>query len=93
MQGESADEKTAEEQERLKREKGRREAALRERQRKVEEERRKVEEEERFARMGLLEEERELRRAEVDKGSRRGLRAMLGAEGEEEEGMREGGGG
>ncbi|KAI7343683.1 hypothetical protein KC320_g9174 [Hortaea werneckii] len=92
---ESADEKTAEEQERLRREKARREAALLERKRAVEEERRRVEKEERFARMGLLEEERELRQADVGKGSRRGLRAMLGgAEGEgDREGMGESGGG
>ncbi|KAI6990866.1 hypothetical protein KC329_g4464 [Hortaea werneckii] len=93
---ESADEKDGEERERLEREKGRREAALQERKRAVEEERRKVEKEERFARKGLLEEERELRQADVGKGSRRGLRAMLGAEGEGEgegEEMRVGGGG
>ncbi|KAI7182449.1 hypothetical protein KC363_g8767, partial [Hortaea werneckii] len=62
--GESADEKDGEERERLRREKARREAALQERQRAVEEERKKVEKEERFARRGLAEEERELRRAE-----------------------------
>ncbi|KAI7069755.1 hypothetical protein KC352_g42677, partial [Hortaea werneckii] len=69
--GESADEKTAEEQERWRREKARRVAALQERKRAVEEERRKVEKEERFARQGLLEEERGLRQADVGKGSRR----------------------
>ncbi|KAI7342599.1 hypothetical protein KC336_g23182, partial [Hortaea werneckii] len=62
--GESADEKDGEERERLRREKARREAALQERKRAVEEERKKVEKEERFARRGLAEEERELRRAE-----------------------------
>ncbi|RMY90170.1 hypothetical protein D0861_03810 [Hortaea werneckii] len=90
--GESADEKDGEERERLRREKARREAALQERQRAVEEERKKVEKEERFARRGLAEEERELRRAEVGRGSRRGLKAMLGEEGGGE-GMREGGSG
>ncbi|KAI7152974.1 hypothetical protein KC349_g8660 [Hortaea werneckii] len=91
--GDILDEKTAEEQERQKNEKVRREAALQERKRKVEEERRKVEKEERFARKGLAEEERELSRAVVGKGSRRGLKAMLGAEGEGGEGGGEGGGG
>ncbi|KAI6841322.1 hypothetical protein KC340_g6783 [Hortaea werneckii] len=81
--GDVLDEKTAEEQERKKSEKLRREAALQERKRQVEEERRKVEKEERFARKGLREEERELSRAVVGTGSRRGLKAMLGAEGEE----------
>ncbi|RMY13046.1 hypothetical protein D0866_14125 [Hortaea werneckii] len=92
--GDISDEKTAEEQERLKREKVRRETALQERKKKVDEEMRKVEKEERFARKGLLEEERELSRAVVGAGTRKGLKAMLGAEGEEkEEGGGEGGGG
>ncbi|KAI7363343.1 hypothetical protein KC354_g6554 [Hortaea werneckii] len=93
--GDVLDEKTAEERERKRSEKLRREAALEERKRKVEEERRKVEKEERFARKGLREEERELSRAVVGTGTRRGLRALLGAEGEEEKeekGAGEGGG-
>ncbi|RMZ27225.1 hypothetical protein D0859_08701 [Hortaea werneckii] len=91
-EGQSAVEKDGEERERLGREKAKREAALQERKRAVEEERKKVEKEDRFARKGLAEEERELRRAEVERGSRRGLRAILGEEGEGE-GLGEGGSG
>ncbi|GAB1743505.1 hypothetical protein NU219Hw_g436t1 [Hortaea werneckii] len=91
--GALSDEKAGEEEEKRRSEKLRREAALQERKRKVEEERRKVEKEERVARRGLAEEERELRQAVVGTGSRRGLKAMLGAEGEGMEGGGEGGGG
>ncbi|KAK5123534.1 hypothetical protein LTR85_002572 [Meristemomyces frigidus] len=76
--GDMSDEQRMEE-DKKRAEKRKREDALAARQRQVDEERRRAEKEERFARRGLLEEERELRRA-MEVGNR-GLRAQLAGEG------------
>ncbi|KAK4539922.1 hypothetical protein LTR36_009964 [Oleoguttula mirabilis] len=70
-----------EEGERKRAEKRKREDALAARQRQVDEERRKAEKEERFAKRGLLEEERLVREATRNVGNR-GLMAQLGGEGD-----------
>lgn len=75
--GDMSDEQRAED-EKKRAEKRKREDALAARQRQVDEERRRVEKEERFARRGLLEEERELQRAMAV--GNRGLKAHLAAD-------------